>query len=107
MRRRVQAAERVDGQAGFLREVADEEVDLGELRRGDRLPLERVDALDVVAHDEAVGAAREANLRRRDRVQLPAVGRQHVGRRDRRRDLALLSSDQLSSSLIVSLTLKP
>ena len=90
VRRRVEAAERVDRQAGLLRQVADEEIDLGELRRGDRLAFQLVDALDVVAHHDAVGAAREPDLHRHHRVQLPAVRRQHVHRRDRRRNLALV-----------------
>ena len=92
MRRRVEAAERVDGEARFLREVADEEVHLGELRRRDRLALELVDALDVAADDDAVGAAREADLRRHDRVELPAVDREHVGGRHRRRRSCLRSA---------------
>ena len=90
MRRRVEAAERVDRQARLLRQVADEEVDLGELRRRDRLALELVDPLDVAADDDAVGAAREADLRRHDRVQLLAVGRQHVDGRHRGGHLALV-----------------
>ena len=93
---------------GLLREVADEEIDLGELRRGDDLALEIVDPLDVAAHDEPVGAARVADLRRHDRVELAAVRRQHVDRRHRRRrSCPSFSSDQFSSSLIVSFTLKP
>ena len=59
------------------------------------LALELVDPLDVVAHDDAVGAAREADLRRHDGLELPAVDREHVGGRDRRRDLALV---QLATS---------
>ncbi len=88
--RGVEAAERVQRQARFLRQVADEEVHLGELRRGERPPLQLVDALDVVAHDDAVGAAGEADLGRHHRVELPAVGRQHVHGRHRRGDLAFV-----------------
>ena len=99
VRRRVEAAERIDRQPGLLCEVADEEVDLGELRRRDRLALQLVDALDVAAHHDAVGAAREADLRRHHRVQLAPVGRQHVDRGHRRGDLAFV---QLGPGLVLA-----
>jgi hypothetical protein len=99
VRRGVEAAERVDLQARFLREVADEEVHLGELRGRERLPFQLVDPLDVAAHDDAVGAAREADLRGHHGVQLPAVGREHVHRRHRRGDAPLV---QLGPVLVLA-----
>ena len=87
-RGRVEAAEQVDVEPGFLREIAQEEVGLGELRGRDDLALEVVDLLDLGADDEAVGAARVADLHRHHHVELPAVHRQHVHRRHRPGDLA-------------------
>ena len=89
----------VDRQAGFLRQVAQEEVGLGELRGGDQLALEVVDLLDVGADDEPVGAARVADLHRHHGVELAAVGGQHVHGRDRAGDLALV---QVAPALVLA-----
>ena len=90
MRRRVEAAERMDREPGFLRQVADEEIHFGELRRRDRLAFQLVDPLDVLADDDAVGAAGEPDLRRHDRMELTAVSGKHVHGRHRAGQLAFV-----------------
>src|SRR6185436_1514915 len=74
-----EAAAHLDRDAGLLGEVAEEEVGLGELRRDDALSGKGVDALDVGADDDAVGAAGEADLGRDDDLELPSIDGEDVG----------------------------
>ncbi len=73
MRGVVEAAEGDDGDACFLGEVADEEVGFGGLCGGDGFALEAVDAADVRADDDTVGATGEADLGEDDDAELATV----------------------------------
>ena len=107
VRRGVDAADGADSQARLLRQVADEEIHLGELRGRDHLALERVDPLDVAPHHETVGAAREADLRRHDDVELRSVDGEDVGGRDRRGQLALIQRGPVLTLADRQLDLEP
>ena len=54
------------------------------------LPFSWLIRLMSLRDDDAVGAAREADLRRHDDVQLPAVGREHVDGGDGGGELAFV-----------------
>ena len=101
-RARIEVAQHHDRQAGFLREIADEELALVELRGGEHLAGELVHRGDAAIDDDHVGAARVADLHRHDCFELAAEHRERVGRRrggrepavvERRPGLALAHGD--------------
>ena len=104
---RIEVAQHRHRHAGFLREIADEELALVELRGGERLAGERVHRGDAAIDDHHVGAARVADLHRHHRVELAAEHGERVGGGGRGGELPLLSGHQVSLSLIESFTLKP
>ena len=78
---RIEIAQHCDRHAGFLREIANEELALVELRGGEHLAGELIDRGDAAIDDDHVGAARVADLHRHDGVELPAEHGERVGRR--------------------------
>ena len=95
---RIEIAQHDHGHAGFLREVADEELALVELRGGEHLALELVDRGDAAIDDDHVGAARVADLHRHDRVELAAEHRERIGRGGRGGELAVVERTTRSRS---------
>ena len=106
-RARVEIAQHRDRHAGFLREIADEELALVELRGGEHLARELVHRSDAAIDDDHVGAARVADLHRHDRLELATEHRERVGVVAVAASRPLLSGDQVSLSLIEIFTLKP
>ncbi len=101
-RPRVEVAQHDDRHARFLREVANEELALVELRGGEHLARELVHRGDAAIDDDHVGAARVADLHRHDCFELAAEHGERVGRRrgggepavvERRPGLALAHRD--------------
>ena len=83
---RVEIAQDAHRHAGLLRQVADEELALVELRRGQPLAGQRVDRRDAFVHHDHVRAARVGDLHRHDRIELPAEDGERIRGGRRRRE---------------------